>query len=270
MNLVTEYPIWLSIASISIGLIYAMILYFRERKEEFSGLSKVLMGILRFLAVSLLAFFLLGPMIQSNSQLVENPLVVMAHDNSQSVITGPDSSFYRYDYVDILNEFSATLKNDFDVRQYTFGEDVKQGFNLNFSEQSTDISDLFKELDNRYSNTNLGAVILFSDGTYNRGHNPLYASDGLNVPVYTVALGDTNIYRDIQVYKVNYNRVAYAGNEFPVEIVIRAKKSDGQSAVVTVSDGAVRKFSKRITSKGSDHFVRILVLSMAKNEAFSR
>jgi hypothetical protein len=57
----------------------------------------------------------------------------------------------------------------------------------------------------------------------------------LTAPVYSIALGDTSIKRDVILKKVDHNRYAYLGNEFPVEITLEAEKFQGKDVTVQLS-----------------------------------
>ena len=85
-------------------------------------------------------------------------------------------------------------------------------------------------IDNNFSNQNIGALVLVSDGIYNRGSNPVFQAAELQYPVYSVAFGDTTEIKDLLVKKINHNQVAYLGNNFPVEVQIQAKKFAGRDA----------------------------------------
>ena len=60
----------------------------------------------------------------------------------------------------------------------------------------------FASVQDLYSNQNVGAVILASDGIYNEGSNPLYANFELNAPIHVIALGDTVPSRDVILKRV--------------------------------------------------------------------
>lgn len=75
-----------------------MILYFRENKNEFPAWLKRILGVNRFVLVSLIAFLLLSPLLKMSSHKVEKPVIVIAQDNSMSVVLNEDSAFYRTEY----------------------------------------------------------------------------------------------------------------------------------------------------------------------------
>src|SRR5690606_34174101 len=119
------------------------------------------------------------------------------------------------------------LGSDYAVSSYTFGQKVDESLDTNFVDPVTNISDLFESVKNRFANRNLGAVIVATDGIYNRGSNPRYAVTGINAPVYTVAMGDTIRRKDALIAEVAANRIAFLGNKFPIEARMRADKLEG-------------------------------------------
>ena len=81
-------------------------------------------------------------------------------------------------------------------------------------------------------------MVLSTDGIYNTGINPVYASEKLKFPIYTVALGDTNKREDLILSKVNYNRLAYLNSKFPIEVQVNAFDCEGKKSVLTVQKGS--------------------------------
>jgi len=254
IDIVTEYSLWFVLLCIALGIAYAAGLYYKERKSDFSLTIVWILAVIRAVAVSLTAFLLLNPMIKKVSRTTEKPVIIIAADNSRSVVTGKDSLYYKNDFPKQISSFADNLSEKFNVKKYTFGDEVKQGLNLDFSEKQTGFSSLFDEINTRFSNRNVGAMIIASDGIYNKGTNPLYASSGIGFPVYTIALGDTNVRKDVILSKVNYNRIAYRDNFFPVEVIVNAKKCKGLSSKVTVSADTKVVFSKNLTFRSDNDF----------------
>lgn len=195
-----------------------------------------LLALLRFVAVTVLAIFLLKPLIRTVDRIVEKPIIVIAQDNSSSLVLGPDSSYYKNEYPTQLNELAASFSEDYEVRTYTFGADVEEGLEqIDYSDAATNFSSLSDLLSGNYSNRNLGAIIIGSDGLYNRGRNPLYNLSSLKSPIYTIAMGDTTVRKDLLISEVRNNRIAYLGNRFPVEVQVDARQLAGQKANLVVS-----------------------------------
>ncbi len=236
MQIVFQYPTWFLLLALAAGVAYALGMYFREKRTAemprwmVRGLASV-----RGLTIFILAVLLIGPLIKSVTKRTEKPIVVIAQDNSSSIPLNSDSAFYRTEYLAALAELRSELSGDYEVRTYVFGNEVKESETPDFSDGRTDMSDLFDELDNVYANRNVGAVILASDGLYNRGRDPIYSPLHLTAPIYSIALGDTTIKRDVILKKVDHNRYAYLGNEFPIEITVEAEKFQGKSVTVRLS-----------------------------------
>jgi len=268
MNIITEYPLWLILFCIVAGFIYSGILYYRDKKlNEFSVWIVRIMAVFRFSVVTILSFLLLSPLLKTVNREVEKPVIIVAQDNSESLVVGKDSAFIKKDYKQNLQKLIDELNNKYDVRLYSFADKVKElnaTDSLTFNEKQTDISSMFDEIETRYSNRNIGAVILASDGLYNKGSNPVYSSDKIKVPVYTIALGDTTVKKDIVLLKVEHNRLAYLGNKFPMEIVVNAKQLQGKTTTLTIDKDEKTLFSQTINFFSDAFTTTIPVLLEAK------
>lgn len=193
------------------------------------------MALARFVVVTVLAILLLKPLIQSESQKIEKPIVVIAQDDTESIVFDKDSSYYRGEYQTKLSQLIESLSEDYEVKLFSFGDQISDSIRFNFDQKQTDLSQLFGEIESRYYGRNLGAVILASDGIYNKGNNPLYGSDFMNsTTIYTIALGDTNKKKDLAISNVAHNKLAYLGNDFPVEVVIRSDFFNGEKCKVSI------------------------------------
>ena len=249
MSIVTQAPPWLIFFCLLAGIVYAGALYFRDRFNRTYGTPLATgLGVLRFACVTLLCIFLLKPLLKTIERNVEKPIVVIAQDNSQSLVVGADSSYYNNDYKTQLAQLASSFGEDYDVRTFTFGDKVRDGIDsLQYDEQLTDYSSFLEEIYTRFSGRNLGAVIMASDGLYNKGSNPVHSYKKLNVPVYTIALGDTTIHKDALIANVAANRLAYLGNRFPMEITVEGRKATNETVVLTVTRKGTVLFSQSIS-----------------------
>jgi len=268
MNIVFDYPFWFSFLCLLIGFAYAFVLYRKDKKFTDSSIWLVrAMAAFRFCVVTILCFLLLSPLLKTINRTVEKPVIIIAQDASESIRVGKDSSFYKNEYAKKIQKLSDVLSEKYEVRSYSFGDEIKELSlfdSLKFNEKQTDISSLFDEIETRYSNRNVGAVILASDGLYNKGSNPVFTSDKIKLPVYAIALGDTTIKKDLILTKVDHNRLAYLGNEFPIEIVVSAKQLKGKSSTLTITKGASTLFTQIINFNSEIFTVTVPVLLQAK------
>ncbi len=274
MNIITEYPLWFILFCIVAGIVYSGILYYRDKKlNELSVWMVRMMATFRFSVVTTLSFLLLSPLLKTVTREVEKPVIIVAQDNSESLVVGKDSAFIKKEYKQNLQKLIDELNDKYEVRLYSFADKVKElnaADSLTFNEKQTDISTLFYEIETRYSNRNVGAVILASDGLYNKGASPVYSSDKIKVPVYTIALGDTTVKKDIVLLKVEHNRLAYLGNKFPLEIVVNAKQLKGKTTTLTIKKGEVTLFTQAINFNSHAFTTTIPVLLEAKEIGLQR
>ncbi|MFZ4411892.1 MAG: hypothetical protein ACOYOV_02320 [Bacteroidales bacterium] len=264
MNITTEYPAWLIVFCIIVGIAYSAILYYKNKRNEFSPLFIKVMAFLRFLAIFFLAFLLLSPMLKTITHNNEKPIIIFAQDNSQSILLNKDSAFYKTEYKQNIEKMLDVLSKKYDIKSFNFDDNVKENLNFQYNGKQTDISVLFEELITRYTNRNVGAIILASDGIYNKGNNPLYITDKLKTAIYTLALGDTTIRKDLLVQKVNYNRITYLGNAFPIEVIVNANKAKGLSANLKIIHGQSEIFKKTINFSSDQYIETINVTAQAK------
>ena len=243
MQLISNYPWYYTLLCFLAGFVFSAMLYIRDKHhaERPALLRYGLMG-LRFVSVTLIALLLLDIFMKRLVNEVEKPVIIVVQDNSSSITAGKDSSFLKTDYLNSLSKLITGVKEKYDVRSYQFDSELKASESFDFKGKETDISKVFSDIENNYANKNIGAVILATDGIYNKGTNPLYSIEKINAPVYTIALGDTLPLKDVWIQSINHNQVAYLGNSFPAEVVINAIDLKDEQVTVSIShDGKILK-----------------------------
>ena len=173
-------------------------------------------------------------MLRFVTRTVEKPVIVILQDNSASLVNDKNEGFYKKEWPENLQKLEESLSENYDVKKYCFSDRLLDSFNLDYKGKETDISAVYKEINNLYLNRNVGAVIVATDGIYNKGVSPLYIRNELKAPVYTIALGDTTLKRDLMIQQVNHNQLAYLNNTFPVEVNIDARKLQGKSSILKI------------------------------------
>lgn len=246
-------PIWMLALALLAGLAAAAVLYFRNKKQHYGKALNVILFVLRTLMVGLVILLLFNPLIRQRFSSVETPTIILAHDNSSSVVLCKDSVYCKKDYLTQFEQFRKDLNADFQVDEYLFGEEVRDFEQLDFSDQLTDLSSLIKTLDRRYYKRNVGAVLLFSDGIYNRGFEPELVAENFPFPIHTVVLGDTVSYPDLAIRNVHYNKVVSLGATFPVRVTVAARDLAGRKAQLTLKESG-RLIEKRDIEIPSNRF----------------
>ena len=200
--MILDFPWWFVVLCLGLGAGYAWLLYWWRNKDSElpKGVRYLLTG-LRFVVVSGIALLLLAPVVKNASREKEEPVILVLEDQSESV--GKEADL-----------------------DYDFGRNC-QVERIPFGGESTDIAEALETAWNRYEGRNIGAIVLASDGIRNAGKDPLTLAPKITSPIYTVALGDTTHYPDAAIGYVRYNRIAYLGSRFPVEVTVNAFGLEG-------------------------------------------
>ena len=236
MQFISNYPWYYTLLCFVSGFVFSALLYVRDKHnaERSKTLLYFLAG-LRFLSISIIALLLLDVFIKRLVNETEKPVIIFAQDNSSSLIAGKDSLEIKTEYTKAVSSFINAVKEKYDVKSYQFDSESKPSETFDFKGKETDISKLFLDLENNYANKNIGAIILATDGIYNKGTNPLYSIGKFNAPIYTIALGDTIPLKDVWIQTINHNQVAYLGNSFPVEVLVNAIDLKDKKVTVSIS-----------------------------------
>ena len=226
------------------GLGYAAIQYYRTKHPWSKGINALLFSFRAILAF-FLAFLLLGPIVKQISNLYEKPAYIILQDNSSSVGEVTDSTA-RLALQEKIAETQTLLEsNGYDAEIRTLTDDNTSA--VAYSASTSDINGALRRIANRYEGKNVAGVILISDGIYNAGLSPLYAS--YNFPVHTVGVGDTTIRADIALKNIAYNKIAYQGNKFPLRAEVQVKNisAGGITATLLKRGKVIEKQTKRFT-----------------------
>ncbi|MCH3020367.1 hypothetical protein K3W86_14785, partial [Listeria monocytogenes] len=75
-------------------------------------------------------------------------------------------------YAQNLKALYDRLSDKYEVKAYNFGDSVGDGFNFENQGKLTDVSAFFQKIRDEYTNRNVGAIVLATDGIFNHGGNP--------------------------------------------------------------------------------------------------
>jgi len=257
LNLIYSYhPAWIFIAILIAGL-YSFVLYRTDNLLiDVSKKIKIFLSAIRFISVLIISILLIGIIIEHFVSKTEKPIIFIAHDSSESIVQNKDSSFIRNEYPIQLSKLNAKLEEKFDVINYNFSTGIHNNSKYAYTGKLTNISNVLDQIYSQYSNKNIGAIILSTDGIYNTGSNPIYSVNRKTyIPIYTIGLGDTNEVKDCKIDNIFNNDIAFLGNKFPVEVSI--SQSDFNSKKVNVGiylgDKLIKSQTIAFTNKKGQH-----------------
>ena len=229
--------LWI-VGCIALSIAVSYVLYSKGVFKSALWLRRFLFA-LRFATFFILTFLLLKPYINQFVTHKEQAIILVGVDNSSSLLANADSLYYSTSFVKELNDLKAEFEEDFQVLIYAFGEKVESNPIFDFKDRKTNLSDYLDEVSDIYSNRNVVANVIASDGIYNSGSNPLYANYPFNAPLYTICLGDTTVKKDLELTSVSYNEIAYLGNSFPISTTVLSQYSKGERLEVSIYEGDV-------------------------------
>ena len=253
-SLFTELSPWYIVICLITGALYASVLYYKNTIPDISTRLHKMLWAFRFVVITFIALLLLNPFVKSITKEVQRPIVVVGVDNSESISLFSDSVETRKKINIALDKINERLSPKFEIKYYLFGNKVQETKYPNLKDKTTDISSFFSEIASQYCERNLGAVLLFSDGIYNRGSDPILEAKHLNVPIYSIMVGDTIVRKDLIVKDVVFNNVCFAGNSFPVEVYIQGNKAKGNKSMLTIEENDVKVGEKLINFDSDNYF----------------
>lgn len=229
------------------GVAAAIFLYYRDKRlSEATNGTRFFLAFVRFLGISLLSFLLLNPYLSSKKEQTEYPAIIFLQDNSTSILAHEDSSRFVASYQENFDALKSSFQDNYQFRSFAFGENIQETDDFRFTEKKTDIAAAFRNIDLQFSNQHIGAIVLASDGLYNAGIDPRYALPNINAPIYTIALGDSSRQKDVAISRVLHNNISYLGNDFPLEIKLKADALAGEKALLKVQQKGKTLYKKDI------------------------
>ncbi len=269
MSFIFENSGWWLVLAPVVGFVYAFVLY-RNTHDIFDRKIQILLGILRFVVVTILVIVLMGVLIKLTSHRFEKPLVVLALDNSQSMAQLPDSTEIRKNLPGLLKNLESKLAPEFEVKNVSFGSSVNDTLNFRFDESETNMASLLTYIQERYPNRIIGGLVLVSDGIINRGQDPLTMAESKLYPIFPIAMGDTSTRRDLFFQEVRYNQITFTGNQFPVEIYLKAESCNSQKSSVTISSNNKKLWTSDFTVSSENQIITFSPALMAEKPGIIR
>ena len=229
-----------------------LLYFFKKDKGEFTTTQHTILGGVRTLYSIIICFILLSPMIEIIRTRAEKPILIVGIDNSQSIRSNKNDST---EVLALKNELYTALNSQFDLQLLTFGEEIKVNNEPDFSERTSDYSGFINEINKRYFNLNVGAVVLVGDGVYNKGENPVQLTSKIQVPFYTMGVGDTLTSSDQAIINVSHNQNVFLNNTFQVEVEASFAEYNSPSALMQVYMGNKLIQSEEIEIPQSDYYI---------------
>lgn len=217
------------------GLLFAAALYYKDKLyRQQSKQVRLGLAALRFLSVFIISALLLSPLLRRTRNEIQKPVLVLALDNSMSAGLGMGKSD-QVEFNKAWNQLIDRFKDKYQVVPVSFGQSVRDSVLFDHLDKSSNISAPLEWAIDQYGDQNLGAVVLATDGIFNEGISPLYASESQKIPIFSVGLGDTIQKKDLTIKRALANQIVYLNDLFTVQADIGAFQFEGSNATVSIA-----------------------------------
>ena len=237
----------------------AAILFYRFTVPAVPSRTRLLLSALRSTALGLIAFLIFAPALRLVTTREQPPLLGLLVDGTESM-TLHDGGMPRFRIIDSLLRSAAAGELAASSRVQTFSiasglQPVSGVDSLTYTAPVTDLAGAIDALAQRHRRSPFNALLLISDGAYNRGEHPVHAAERLGVPIVAVGVGDTTERRDVLVARVAANSIVYEGIESPVDVTVRSSGVDGERVDVRLqSEGRILASSPLVLARGTREY----------------
>lgn len=268
-----------SLTWILIAFLLACILIYGLSRRLFTLLSPaaawVLIG-LRIAAAAVLMAVLGDPVSRMLVERTEPPGLAVLVDTSASMgltdgLGSRNEALAAVLSSDALNDLNTRHR----VHLYRFAEDLSPmtgggADSLSTDGAGTDIGGALSFLEGGSGAGPFAAAILVSDGNFTTGRDPLRVAEALELPLYTVGIGDTLGVRDVAITHLTVNEVVYAGSNVPVEVVVRARGYGNTRIPVTLREEGRILGSREIAPDGREEEGTVVFHVVPETEGIHR
>jgi hypothetical protein len=250
----------IGLISILLGAALAFIAYRKDKKS--SAPVKWLPAALRGIVGALAVFILLAPLFNGLSKEEEKPQIVLLQDVSSSTQTslGAFTDKYRQKQEKLIEQ----LKEKYNVTIYGFGNKLIKDSIYNYTQSGTDIAQALSDVQLQYQDKNVGAVIIASDGIYNQGSHPAFATQSI-YPIYSIALGDSTQPKDFKINGAFANKTVTKNSNFEIFVDASAFSLEGEKTSITLSHGGKIIAQQKIQINNRDYAAQISFTTTAQS-----
>jgi len=241
----------------------AAVLVYRADKKR--GVPKPLVtALLRAMVIFLTLILIISPKIKKRNVEEQKPIVLLLQDNSNSIkkALGNDAVTYQKKLLELQNKIAESYR----LVSYNLDGPYPKDSVQRYTAGSTNLTKAISEATELYSQQNLSAIILASDGWYNEGNNPLYAEIPLNGALYSIAIGDTAIPQDIRIAKLYANKSTSLNSQWEVRADIVATRCNGVQQNVVLCNAEGNIVATAPISINSNQFDASVVFSVKANK----
>ena len=228
---------------------YAFFVY-RKTVPDISPKKKILLTALRILGLILLFLVIFEPLLKIEKEKIIQPVHYIFIDNSKSLKQFEDKAPFISTYLlpEVKKLPSGTIK------LFSFGSTISKELqpdsaHFSFTEPATNFSKIFTSLQKE---ENIASVTIVSDGIITEGTSPQYQAEKLNVPIFTVGVGDSTTKKDLSIQNILHNEFLYTGTSTPFIVSVSQHGFGGAKSTLSLFEDNFLVETKEITFAESE------------------
>jgi hypothetical protein len=221
-----------------IGIFVGVISY-RSSFPPLRRFWRIFLAILRGVMIFLLGLFLIEPVLNLYSSKLVQPELAVLVDHSKSMGVAVEGNS-RIDLADSLTRQILSNLGD-DYKLFSFSDSLFQiedfPITSDLRGDATSIERALRDFGSRKDFDGFSGILLITDGRQNLGGDPVKAGMKLNIPVYTMTLGEMIGESNLAIDEVISPAIAYSGDIFRIQAQIGAEGIEAKKSRVYLKIG---------------------------------
>ncbi|MBN2279901.1 MAG: hypothetical protein JXQ65_04925 [Candidatus Marinimicrobia bacterium] len=201
------------------------------------------------------------PVLKWQEVIDVKPKIEIWVDNSLSL--QKNKNFNSKELQANIKSVSQQIKdNDLDLNMVLFDSEIRKTANLsdlNFSGMATNISNLFRNRDQR-----IDAALLISDGQINAGESVYSMERITDFPVFTIGIGDTARKIDASIIEVDGPQKTKVNEKFTIKGEIFLPETSARALVRLLENG--KSIHSKEIQAGRDQFMQSVAFEVSSDE----
>lgn len=193
----------------------------------------------------ILITLLLNPFFIDRNVETSDPSINVYLDNSQSLTVERGGYSGLENYRSIVDSVMSGFDERFEIKYFLFNSAVNTGREIDGNGTVTNLQSMIDHQIETQDETVAG--LLFSDGIYTQGRNPIFSAQNLSKPLFTIPVGDTTDVLDVVISDVEFNAQSYTNTEQSFRVNINQDGFEGETVTVQFLKGGELVQSEQIT-----------------------
>ncbi len=199
--------------------------------------KRLFFSFLRILIFVLLTIFLFQPQYNLREKLTTKSSLAILLDNSQSMNVNEPSPRWEKIKTFFAKEPFRKLSEKYQILFYTFSDTAKpwEKSDTFFPHPVGKTTNITQALEEISKTENLNGIILFTDGQYTQGGDPLTGAQKINLPVYCVGVGNPQP-KDLLIGEIKHSGFGFKNVPMEIEVNLRGYGFEEQEIAVTLEE----------------------------------